>query len=82
MHGLFAKRGISVELRAYVVAKDSALLASVRKTSLHSVASSFRWKILVRNGPQHLPATKEGHPTLALVNALRLAHDDARDTVL
>ena len=70
------------KLRAAVVAKASTLLASVRKTSLHppelllvrrawSTMDHSSWKGQLRDAP-----------TLDLVTALRLAHDEAQETVL
>ena len=72
----------SAELGAEVAAKASALLALVRMTSLHpaelysvrkawSAMDHGSWKGHLKVGP-----------TLALVKALRVAHDRCHDTVL
>ena len=67
----------SAEVGASVVAKASALLASIRKTSLHPVERA--WCEMDHSTYQ---GQKRTAPTLVLVKALTLAHDDARDTVL
>ena len=77
-----ARVEFSAKLGAAVVGKASALLTSVRRTSLHPpklLTVRQAWSIMDNSSWQgQLRAT----PTLDLVTALRLAHDEAQDTVL
>ena len=72
----------SVKLRTAVVAKASALLTSVRRTSLNEpelLSVRQAWSKMDHSSWQgQLRVT----PTLDLVTALRLAHDDAHAPVL
>ena len=83
MHGLFTERGLlASELAASVVAKASALLASVKTTSLNPaelLSVERTWSEMDHSTNQ---GQTRAAPTLALVKALTLAQDDARDTVL
>ena len=83
MHALFTERGLlASELAASVVAKASALLASVKTTSLNPaelLSVERTWSEMDHSTNQ---GQTRAAPTLALVKALTLAQDDARDTVL
>ena len=72
----------SANLRAAAVSKASALLTSVRRTSLHPpeyLSVRQVWSTMDNSSWQ---GQLRAAPTLDLVAALRLAHNEAQDTVL
>ena len=72
----------SSELANLVVEKASALQASVRKASLHGadlLSVERTWSTM--DNSTYL-GQKRAAPTLTLVKALRMAHDEAHDPVL
>ena len=71
---------LSCELADSVVAKASALLASVRKASLHPselLSVDRAWSEMDHNTYQ---GQKRAAPTFVSVKGRRMAHDDAWDT--
>ena len=72
----------SAELRTVVVGKASALLTSVRRTSFHSpelLSVRQAWSDMDHGS---WLGQQEAAPTLALVAALRRAHDEVEAPVL
>ena len=72
----------SAKLGAAVVVKASALLASVRQTSLHMpelLSVGRAWSTM---DDSYCKGQLRAAPTLDLVITVRLAHDDALDTVV
>ena len=77
-----ARVEFSAKLGAAVVGKASALLTSVRRTSLHppEVLSVRQvWSTMDNSSWQ---GQLRAAPSLDLVTALRMAHDEAQDTGL
>ena len=77
-----ARVEFSAKLRTAVVTKASVLLTAVRRTSMYPLELlSVRqaWSIMDHSSWQ---GQLRAAPTLELVTALRLAHDDAQGPVL
>ena len=72
----------STELGAEVPAKASALLVSVRMTSLHPAELHSVRKAWSAVDHSSWKGQLKAAPTLPLVKALRMAHDGCHDTVL
>ena len=75
-------RDLSSKLAASVVKTASALVSLVTKASLHGaddLSVERAWSTMDNSSYQ---GQKRADPTLALVKALRLAHDEAHDPVL